>query len=606
MRTSQQKRFRHLMVFLLMCTLGVVTGGQAVKEPEDLLLKAMQDELARSAAQLRLPDLEKPYYIEYAVVDDETFHAEAAFGAVVGSNRDRSRLLRVDVRVGSYDLDSSEFIGSRSLFSLATEVPRQLVQDDDEAALRHDLWLAADAAYKRALEQLAQKRAYIQNKVQPEQIPDFSREQPTTIIAARQSLAVDQAKWREVVRRLSAIFREFPAIQDSSVKLRAQVAHKYFVNSEGSVARQPSALVSLIARAATQAPDGMPLKHFVPFYGTSLDQLPSEPEMAAAIRRMAEELTALASAPVLEKYIGPVLVTGQASSELFAQVLAPQLSGQRPPMSDQDMLVAMMPKSELADRLNRPVLPAFLTVVDDSTQTTHHRQALIGAYRVDDQGVPARSVTLIEGGVLKTLLMSRRPRKEITQSNGHGRAMAYGSPGAQIGNLFVQTTSGKSFAELKQELINLCRAQRLSHGVVIKMLDDPSITGRDFSLSSLMMGFGQTREPLTAPILAYKVSVEDGREELVRGIRVSELSVRTLKDIVAAGADAYVNHRLVTSGGGISGLAFAFAPSFAELTAAGIPTTVVAPSVLVEELELKSAGGPQQKPALLQHPYFAK
>jgi len=149
----------------------------------------------------------------------------------------------------------------------------------------------------------------------------------------------------------------------------------------------------------------MGLKHFVPSYGTSLEQLPSEKEMAASIRKMAEELTTITSAPVLENYIGPVLVTGQAASELFAQVLAPQLSGQRPPLMEQQQMAAMMTESKLAARLNRRVLPSFFTVVDDPTQKTYEKQQLIGAYKVDDQGVPARPVTLIERGVLKTLLL---------------------------------------------------------------------------------------------------------------------------------------------------------------------------------------------------------
>jgi hypothetical protein len=576
------------------------------ESPEDVLLKAMQDELARSIAQLQLEKLEKPYYIDYAVVDTDTFQVQAAFGAAIKSDRERNRLLRVDVRVGNYDLDNSDFIGSRSLLSAVQAFPRQLVLDDDYAALRQDLWLATDATYKQALEQLAEKRAFIQNKVQTEPLPDFSREEATKTIAPRRPLTYDQAKWQEVVRRLSAIFRDYPAIQDSKVSLRVQVAHKYFVNSEGSIVGQPAPLVSLHARATAQAPDGMQLKHFVPFYGASLDQLPSESEMMAAIRQMAEQLTALASAPVLENYSGPVLLTGQAAAELFAQVLAPQLSGHRPPLLEQQLLAMMFPKNELADRLNRPVLPSFLTAVDDPTQATYHQRPLIGAYPVDDQGVKAQAVTLIDHGVLKALLMSRRPRKEIARSNGHGRAMPLGSPSAQIGNLLVQSTDGKSFAQLKQALITRCRAQGLSFGLLIKTLDNPSITGKEFSFSPLMMAGGLLRESLAAPVLVYKVSVEDGREELVRGLTVSQMSVRALKDIAAAGSDYYIDNRLTTSGGGLMGVVFAFAAGFEEFGAEGIPTTVIAPSVLFEELELKRTSGQQQTPALLERPSFTK
>lgn len=606
-------RFTHLSRFwvlvLISALLATVPAHAQKALGEDVLLKAMQDELARSVAQLQLEKLEKPYYIEYAVLDTETFEAQAAFGALVRSNRDRGRLLRVEVRVGSYELDNSEFISQRSLFTMGTAFPRQLVEEDDYIALRRDLWLATDAVYKQALEQVSAKRAFIQNKVQPELIPDFSREEATTAIVPRQGFDFDQAKWQEVVRRLSALFREFPAIQDSSVSLRVQLVHKYFVNSEGTVVLQPALLVWLQARAATQAPDGMPLKHFVVFSGMRPDQLPSEPEMAAAIRGMAQELTALASAPILENYVGPVLLVGQAAGELFAQVLAPQLSGHRPPLLEQAQLATLQARSELADRLNRPVLPPFFTVVDDPTQTTYNQQPLIGAYQVDDQGVKAQAVVLIENGVLKTLLMSRRPRKEIAQSNGHGRAMLFGSPSAQIGNLFIRAKDGKSLTELKQQLIALCKAQGLSYGLLIKVLDNPAITDREVSVSSLVSlvtGGGQVREPLTPPILAYKVYVEDGREELVRGLTVGEMSVRRLKEIAAAGSDASVTNRLAASGGGVSGLMMGIVVGVGESAAGGIPTTIVAPSVLFEELEFKRVSGPQQKPALLPHPFFSR
>jgi predicted Zn-dependent protease len=603
----KQSRFVIPWIFLLSCVLStaILAPNLNAQQKEDVLLTALKDEMNRSMEKLQLKDMEKPYYIEYAVDDAETFMFKATFGAIVESDHNRSRMLRVGLRVGSYDLDNSEFAGGRSSFSMIGGRPTQLVLEDDYVALRRDMWLATDGAYKQALEQLAAKRSFIKTKVQPEEIPDFSREEATTTIAPKRLITFDQKKWKKTVSRLSSIFREFPAIYDSSISLNVKYSHKYFINSEGTKSHQPANLVSLFVRAATQASDGMGLKHFVPSYGTSLDQLPSEKEMAASIRKMAEELTVIASAPVLENYLGPVLVTGEAASELFAQVLAPQLSGQRPPLMEQQQMAAMMTESKFAARLNRRVLPSFFTVVDDPTQKTYEKQPLIGAYKVDDQGVPARPVTLIERGVLKTLLMSRRPSKDISQSNGHGRTMQLGSPSVQIGNLFVQATGGKSFAELKQELIDLSQDQGLSHGLLIKKFDNPGITGREFSMSSFSMRGGPQQEQVTPPILVYKIFVDDGREELVRGVTVAEMSVRMLRDIVAVGKDYYVNNKLM-GGGGIMGLLFSYAFSFGQGGAFGIPTTVIAPSVLFEEVELKKHAGAQKKPAFLKHPFFIK
>ncbi len=603
-------RFGTLFLSLVLCAgvpaEGQPAGGQpGVAPPSDVLLRAMQDELSRSIGELQLEALQTPYFIEYAVVDTESTVLEATFGAGVRRNQSRMRSLRVDVRVGSHELDSSEFLGMQSLFSMSA-FPRSLVQEDDYDALRHELWLATDAAYKQALEQLAQKQAFVQNRVQEEQVPDFSTEAATVLIEPAEEDAFDESVWQETVRRLSEVFREHPAIKESSVTFHVESSTKYLVNSDGSMVRQPASLAALYARAATQAPDGMLLKHFVPFYDRAIEDLPSEAEMEAAVRTMASQLTALATAPVLEDYIGPVLVSGQASSELFGQVLAPQLSGHRPPLLENEAMaaamVAMMPSSDLANRLNRRVLPTSFDVVDDPTKEAFAGESLIGGYAVDDQGVPAQPVTLIEDGVLQTLLMSRRPRKDIPQSNGHGRAGAFGSPTAQLGNIFVRADDALSVEELKDELIGMAEDEGLAYGILVSALDNPGITGADMSSMLLMMRGGQSRPQLTSPILAYKVYVADGRQELVRGLSFQDVSVRSLRDIVASGDDYYVNNRLGPGGGGPFG---AFVPpGLGGPGGQGIPSAVIAPSVLFEELEIRRMSGPQQTPALMEHPYF--
>ena len=607
-------RFCAWSLLLFLCA-GPAAGEQqtAGEQPgaagqPDVLMRAMQDELARSTGTLRLEELERPYFIEYAVVDTESTVLEATFGASVRENQSHMRSLRVDVRVGSRELDNSEFLGMRSMFSMSS-LPRSLVREDDYDALRHDLWLATDGAYKEALEQLAQKRAFIQNRVQDEPVPDFSVEGAAVLVEPVAEFVFDEEAWRETVRRLSEVFREHPAIDESSVTLRVETSNKYLVNSDGSMVRQPASLAVLYARAATRAPDGMRLKHFVPFYERAVEDLPAEAELEAAVRSMASELTALAAAPVLDDYIGPVLVSGQAASELFAQVLGAQLSGHRPPLLEDERMGAMMRSSNLANRLNRRVLPASFDVVDDPTREAFAGEPLIGSYAVDDQGVQAQPVTLVEGGVLRALLMSRRPRTEIPQSNGHGRAGAFGSPTAQVGNLFVRAEGGLSAEELKQELIALAEDAGLDHGLLIRMVDDPGISGTDpLSMSSilLMAQGGSSQTQLTRPILAYKVYVEDGREELVRGLGFRDVSVRSLRDIVASGEDQYVNNRFSrSSGGGLLGT-FSAVISPALGGPGGIPAAVVAPSVLFEELEIERTGGAQQTPALLEHPYFGR
>ncbi|MCI0339373.1 MAG: hypothetical protein L0226_17510, partial [Acidobacteria bacterium] len=254
---------RSALVVILLFAFAFASGQQTSES--DVLLRAMQDEMARSVANLQLEGLEKPYFIEYAVTDSDNFNASAAFGAVVRSNRIRSRILQTQVRVGRYDFDSSEFFSQSSLFSRSS-FPAPLVVEDDYQALRHDIWLATDASYKAAAEQLERKRAFVKNRVEEDSLPDFSREEPTTMIAPLQQMKIDQAQWEKQLREWSTIFRQFSDIQESSVSLRVQLLHKYLVNSEGTKTRKPEMLVTLEARATTQAADGVRLRHSVPFY----------------------------------------------------------------------------------------------------------------------------------------------------------------------------------------------------------------------------------------------------------------------------------------------------------------------------------------------------
>ncbi len=515
----------------------------------DPMLKAMQDELARSIDKLVIPGQEKPYFIEYELFDSQSFNVTAAFGGILYSQRNHGRAITVDVRVGSYEFDNEP-----------NAYPISVPIEDDYNALRHELWLATDSAYRGAVEQIARKRAFLKNRIDEEKIPDFSKEDPKVLIAPSKTLNFDQKQWETTVRELSALFRQFPNIKQSNVSFQVQLVHRYLVNSEGTKFRRPSLLISLEASASTQTTDGMWVSLGAPFYATDFAQLPSTADATKAIQQMAEQLSKLQSAPVLnENYLGPVLFTGSASADMFSQLVAPELCSYRPPvgMSGED-------RSELANRLNRRVLPFHLSIYDDPTQERVGEKLLLGSYQIDDQGVAARKISLVEQGVLKNLLVSRRPRKNMLRSNGHGRSGLNGGVSTEISNLFIQSSDGKSPEQLKQELIKMCKSLDMPYGIIVKggSLGDPTLT--------------------------YKVYVDDGREELVRGANVGELTVKQLKaQIIAVGNDSYVLNRV---GGGYGG--------------GGVSTSVVAPSVLLEELELKKPTGAQQKPMLLTHPYF--
>ncbi|HST77938.1 MAG TPA: peptidase U62, partial [Verrucomicrobiae bacterium] len=72
----------------------------------DPMLKAMLAELKRSEQELRLGDMQRPYYIDYQVTDLQDYVADASLGALRSDTSNIGRLVRVVVRIGDYKQDS--------------------------------------------------------------------------------------------------------------------------------------------------------------------------------------------------------------------------------------------------------------------------------------------------------------------------------------------------------------------------------------------------------------------------------------------------------------------------------------------------------------------
>ena len=95
---------------------------------DDPVLSAMRAELERSKSQLKLSQMQAPYYIEYSVTDSDVYSAAATFGALSYENRIRARLLTVNVRVGDYKRDNTLVPGAGQVEMVAL--------DGDSFALR--------------------------------------------------------------------------------------------------------------------------------------------------------------------------------------------------------------------------------------------------------------------------------------------------------------------------------------------------------------------------------------------------------------------------------------------------------------------------------------
>jgi TldD protein len=538
MSVSSIKPLRLPIILALMAVCASPAIGQHRQEgpkpnataATDPLLQAMRAELDRSKTQLKMENVAPPYYIEYHLWDVDEYEAEAAFGALRVEQRSHARTVRVVVRVGDYKRDSHgpAFAG----VSLAPI-------DDDPIALRWQLWLATDQAYKAATEALAAKKAALRQFTADQPFDDFAHAPVVESIEPLVKLEFDPKPWTDALQKATDLFRSDPKIESLSASLRARAVNQYFVNTEGTATRSGYSVYYLTSEGSTQAADGMRLSRSPYHSASTLRELPTPDEFLADTKQMLQTLKGLREAPIVdEDYRGPVYFSSDAASDIFNGMIGGNVLGRRPAPGESARTLG-----DYASNYKSRVLPALLSIEDDPTIKTFEGKSLIGSYDTDDEGVRAQKVSVIQDGMLVNYLLGREPIRDFPESNGHGRAAPSQLAAPSIGNLIVHSKQTLSPAEMKQKLIDICRQEGKDYGYRVETLG-----GNDYE-----------------PRLLYRVYAKDGHEELVRGAVFDELDTRTLRnDLVAVGNDPLVSNR-----------------------EGAVPTTVISPSILFDDLEVK-------------------
>ena len=505
----------------------------------DVVLRALREEMDRSKDHLKLENVGAPYYIEYRVTELDQFEASAVFGALRNQQHVHGRLLRVVVRVGDYKQDSFFGAGEGTIDLIPS--------DDDLYAIRHRIWLATDRAYKAGTEALSAKQAALKQLKVDEPVDDFAKAPPVNSIEpVAHFLASDFTSWVHVLEEASARYRTDKDLENFESSLRFTVENRYFLNSEGTTARSGRAHYVVSIMGSTQASDGMLLRRSHADQGNDLKELPTREEFLKRTAQMLETLKLLRDAPVVdEEYRGPVLFSNDAAATIVTDLIEPNLLGKKPQLGENARTTGKWSSS-----YKSRVLPDFINVFDDPTISMISGQPLFGKYSLDDEGVKAQRVSLIEKGQLVSYLVGRQPIRDFTTSNGHGRAAAAAAPSPHPGNLVLQSTDPQPDAELKKKLIELCRNRELPYGLYV-----------------------ETMGPRLEPRLLYRVWTKDGHEELVRGGVFGDLDIRSFRsDLLATGTTPAVDDR-----------------------SEPVWFSVVSPALLFDELQVKRTQSTKQK-----------
>jgi len=555
----------------LLASMALSVPSPAVAAPPDApakrspLLAAMQAELDRS---MKTFGTQNPpaYFIGYTITDSQRATVSGSNGALLGSSEDRNRWLEVSVRAGSYQLDDSHKVGDKEMPNGGPGAPVPV--DDDGQVVRRAIWLETDKQYRAAEQAFIKIKTGKEVKVETAegQAPDFSQEKSHVFIGPQVSMSLDRKPWEAKVRAYTASFRDSAAVINSIVTFTAQADNDFQVSSEGTQLQFGQIRYRLELFIQGKATDGMDIDRYYNFDWVNPSEAPDDKAVYAAEATMRKELEGLVVAPLNEPSVGPALLTGRAAAVFFHEVFGHRAEGHRQKDSSEGQT--------FAKKVGEPILPTFLSVVDDTTRQKLGNQDLLGYYQFDDEGVPAQPVTLVDHGVLKAFEMSRSPLLGFPTSNGHGRRQLGATPVSRQGNLIVESSKTMSNAQLKVKLIELIKQQGKPYGLLI----DDIAGGFTFT------GRGQPQAFQVLPLVVYKVFPDGRPDELVRGVDIVGTPLAALTKIVATGDTPEVFN------------------GYCGAESGSVPVSAASPAILTSELEVQKKESSTDRPPILPAP----
>lgn len=559
-------------------------GVSTAVTPE--IVDAIAEEMDRAMARLSLPGAPRPFHISYKITEVVVNDVVASLGFTTNAKERHFVNIECRVRVKHDGLDNGNFVipqdegidGSAGMTLPLEATPR---------IAGRAAWLVTDQAYKEALIQLRAKLdARTAGGLGTGTPPVWSDVTPVVsedpvVVAALEPLDALKAE----AERLSAGFRDDPAVRDSRVAFTSYLERRWYLSSEGTSTHDTRRASGVIIVAVGQAVDGQEVAHYLSRYGGTRADLPGEAELAAGSKRLRSELKDLLTAPTIDAFSGPVLFEGEAAPTLVRWTLAPHLDGTPVPLG-LPPADAKRFGGELVDKLGARVTAPMLSITDDPTTDRVDGVSVIGGYKIDDEGVPSRKVEVVKGGTLAELLTARTVPKDGDRSNGHARRTAPGNAfHGTATNLAVAGKGGLPTAALEQKLLQLAKAAGAPYGLIITSIDDSAITATtELAKRELLQLIANANQDLPPPaVVAYRLR-PGGKRELVRGVQLAEIPVKAWRDVVAVGkrrtvvnflasAQSYVINKLRGADEG-------FVPS------SGIESSVAAPDLLFKELDV--------------------
>jgi TldD protein len=544
--------YRHLLIstLLVVAFSPFQLKGQAV---DDELIKIVKKELDREIPGFKSVN-PTPYYLAYKIKDGYTAYLSSSFGSLIDKEQRHIRSLHTTVRVGDYNYDNTHInergFEYREMFDPFASFSF-LPLENNEKAIRMVLWRKTQEAYQSA--RLAYQSLKTDGK-DPKDPPvgDFSKEQSNVFVEpplADFNSVYDERGWQERICRFTRPFSSNTDIIQSTAQLIIQHGRDYFVSSEGTIVAQNRVSAYLTIQAAIRTADGDVAPLYLPYFAFQPSALPTDEKILADVNEMIGKLTKLQKAPRAEPYSGPAILHAKAAGVFFHEIFGHRIEGHRMKESFDSQTFKGMLESQ--------VLPKNLSVVSDPTRSQFDGQDLNGYYQFDDEGIKSQKVTVVDRGVLKTFLMSRRPLTNLGNSNGHGRGEGVFSPVSRQSNLIVKNSSPISMKDMRKRLMSECKKQKKEYGYLFM-----EVTG-GFTMTDRFMPNAFN----IFPIEVYRVYTDGRPDELVHGVNLIGTPLSMFAEIQAS-----------------DDLSKIFT-GFCGAESGSVPVTAISPSIYVSRIE---------------------
>ncbi len=522
-------------------------------------LNFLEKELFKNFQELKKKDL-KPYYMEYQIIFEETKEIHAYYGSIINEYENKKGYIDSRIRIGDYNFDSSiypdEFYFGEEEENVISYILRDLkVPVYEDTLIKEILKKITLRNYQISKVRYLAKKGKMIQEVREDTLPFFTKEIPEVYVDSEDEKNVDEKKIKKIIRKISGIFKEERDILSSGVLYTSIKGRKYFVDTEGRKIFERRNYNYIYIYGETKADDGMWVSDFESIFFFNENDLPSYDSLLFLTKKIIENVKNLRHAKIQESYKGPVLIKSPASGVFFHEILGHRLEGHR----QRSRIEGEIFKEKIGEK----ILADFINVYDIPDLKYYKIFPLSGFYKFDEEGIRGKKVILIEKGILKNLLLSRRPVLNFKNSNGHARASpfylsySFNSVVPRQGNLIIENLKGVSFDSLKKILISECINQNKDYGIIIEKIREGRTQTTKFTLETFE----------SEPVVAKRIYL-NGEEEYIRGIRFGGTPLISLKNIIFLGDDPKVYN------------------GFCNAESGGIPVGIFSPSVLIKEIEL--------------------